>query len=234
MNQCGINEGLSEPFVTMVMDGLRVDGWSGRRRAAMQLEALRKNYEFYNRYGGFMDVLEAIALFSNCCADVSMPRAERMADTYLTEAGWRKDCIDLVKLGIYKLRDMKDPMYNKLDGNMRPLRAGLMVMRDVWFVPQFLPYTRKHACDMRLRDIEYDLLCPGDTSEQLRGQAWTVRQDWLKDVLGHLEDGSWPSLGWSCVYESALEAAGDEKALVKDLIHEDMRDVPLSKCVQTV
>lgn len=221
MNQCGINEGLSEPFVDLVMDGLGTYGWTGRHRAVMQLEALRKNYEFYNRYGGFMDVLEAIALFSNFGLHPNRHSMTRRAGMYLTEAGWRKDCITLVQIGMSVLPDESDPTFNKLDGNLRCLRGGLMVIRDVWLVPQFLRATRDHACNLLMRDLEESYRSSTNTPEKTRELAWNCRQVWLKKVLGYLEDGTWKSLGSSCVYESMLDDAGDEKQLVKELIRED-------------
>lgn len=225
MNQCWANEGLSEPFVTEVMGILRVDGWNGRRRAAMQIEALRANYDFYNRYGGFLDVLEAIALFSNLGTRPDTHGAQLVAARYLAEAGWRFDKIALTQIGLAVLPG-DDQSYNGLEGNLRHLRGGLMVIRDVWLVPQFLRSTCDYACRMVLQELEADIRCQDDTREDARAQAWSMRQEWLKTVLDKLELGKWRSLGWSCIYEKALEKTGDEKKLVRDLIHDDPQASP--------
>ena len=231
MNRCGYNDGLSEPFVTAVMDRLPVTGWSGRRMAAMQLEALRKHCDFYGRYGGFLDVLEAIALFGNFGPQPQSTGAQIRASRWLLEAGWRRETINLVKGGMDVLLT-DDGMYNGLSGDARNLRGGLMVLRDVWLVPQFITGTREHAERLVLDELEEDLKAADPDGPDPRAKAWEMRQDWLKAVREKLRGGVWRSLGWSCAYEQELEKY-DELALVSDLIHKDVRAVAPSKSAGT-
>ena len=200
--------------------------------AAMQSEALRKHCDFYGSYGGFLDVLEAIALFGNFGAQPQSTGAQLRASRWLLEAGWRRDTVNMVKLGMtFLLTD--DNMYNGLEGDVRHIRGGLMVLRDVWIVPQFIPGTREHAERLVLDELEEDLKAADPDKPDVRANAWEARQDWLRTVRDKLKDGVWRSLGWSCAYEQELEKY-DELALVSDLIHRDVRGSEPSKAVQTV
>lgn len=221
---CGANEGLSEPFVTEIMDTLAVDGWNGRRRAAMMLEALRAHYEFYGRYGGFLDVLEAIALFANRGPRPDTMGTNMTAKRALTEAGWTWHRIGMVCDGLAALPG-DDQSYNGLEGDCRHIRGGLMVIRDVWLVPQFLPETRAYAEEMFLRELERDLKCKDDTRADVQAQAWQVRQEFYAMILGKLQRGEWRSLGWSCAYDTVLGDEEHEQELVRAMIRKDERGV---------
>lgn len=225
MDQKILQDGMSEPYLDMLLDMLPTGRFGGRRMAILMMEALRSNYAFYDRYAGYLDVMQAIAVFT-CRGSLTQPpgRTDMEALSCLTEAGWRKQKIELVQEGVLALQG-SEQSFDNLAGEVRSLRGGLMVLRDVAVVPSFLPQTWGHTEYLMLRELMSDLKCPDDTEEDLRRQAWTVVQDWYKTVLQHLEHGDWKSLGWSCVYESQLDGL-DEKETVRRMIREDLTGNP--------
>ena len=234
MDQKILQDGMSEPCLDMLLNTLP-DGsgrYNGRRMAILMIEALRANYAFYDSYAGYLDVLQAIAVFANRGPMAYTKGSVDNAGRCLAEAGWREQKIAMVQDGLMSLEG-SEQSFDNLAGDMRSLRGGLMVVRDVWVVPLFLPKTCGHAESQCLAELVYDLTTPEDTPEELRAQAWKMMQDWYHVVLCKLEHGEWKSLGWSCIYESQLDGL-DERELVRQRIREDQEAKPFEvrRCLQ--
>ena len=98
MDQKILQDGMSEPCLDMLLNTLP-DGsrrYNGRRMAVLMIEALRANYTFYDSYAGYLDVLQAIAVFANRGPMAYTKGSVDNAGRCLTEAGWREQKITMV------------------------------------------------------------------------------------------------------------------------------------------